>query len=132
MLSTQTVNRGLSSSSKSAAFKNELFIQRSVKKNSTGPQGCQTPRVKTQKAFFLSFSFCVNFVKIPLENIISKRREWQTTALAVIEQKSALPAGRWPLRPHGKGGGAEMETGGISTGTGSLFIITGRPWMEQA
>ena len=58
--------------------------------------------------------------------------KWQTTALAVIEQKSALPAGSWPLRPHGKGGGAETGPGGISAGTGSLFIITGRPWTEQA
>lgn len=52
---------------------------------------------------------------------------WQTTAFAVIEQKRALPAGSWPLRPHGKGGGAETGPGGISAGTGSLFIITGRP-----
>lgn len=52
---------------------------------------------------------------------------WQTTAFAVIEQKGAEPAGSWPLRPHGEGGGAETGPGGISAGTGSLFIITGHP-----
>lgn len=65
---------------------------------------------------------------MPLENIIrTQRRKWQTTTFGVIEQKRALPAGSWPLRPHGEGGGAETGPGGISTGMGSLFIITGRP-----
>lgn len=75
------------------------------------------------------FFFFLILQQIPLENIIRTRREGggKTTALAVIEQKSALPAGRWPPRPHGKGGGAETGPGGISAGTGSLFIITGHP-----
>lgn len=131
------------SSSKCGAVKKEqsLFIQSSAKQNSTAPRGPdskysrpQEPRFAKRICAFLLFfpPFCFNSVTNSTWKYNYKvEARWQTTAIAVIEQKGAEPAGSWPLRPRGEGGRARDRTWWHLRGD-SKFIYNHRPPLGQS